>query len=181
MLVEWPVRGLFEPYISLDRLQLTHNPKVNKQKLDKWMDGTHCQVQDTTLSFVTWRIILQEAASKRCVQCWHKMMDMVRINTLALAFMCSGGPTKYPHTITSPPSLCFRVVYANFWLHHPNNVAEIKTHQTQPHFSNYLLSSFATLYFLFLCDRSGLLLLYAICIKVWLIVCSVMLFCIPWL
>lgn len=145
------------------------------------MDGTHCQVQDTNLSFVTWRIILQEAPSKRCIQCWHKKMDMVRINILALAFMCSGGSTKYPHIITSPPPFCFHVVYATFWPHHPNNAAEIKTHETQQHFSNYLLSSFATLYLMFLADRSGLLLEYAMCIKVWLILCSMMLFCIPWL
>ncbi len=108
------------------------------------------------LSFVTWCVVLLEASITRWEYSGHKGIDVVSRNTLwrlndAQLWRTQSVARKYLHTITPHPAWtvdtrqngsmlsCF---YPKFWPNHPNDAAEIETHQSRQPFSNLLLCSF---------------------------------------
>ncbi len=146
-------------------------------------------------------------AIRRWVHWSHKGMDMVSNNThVGCGVMLIGtkGPKvcqeNIPHTITPPPAWTFETRQDGSML--SCSLCQILTLPSECHRRNQDSSDLATFFqssivqfwwscvncilrFLFLADRSGtrcdLLLLEPICFRVWCVVCSEMVFCIPWL
>ncbi len=149
------------------------------------VNSLSCSRNQSEMIWALWRCIILLEVHQKMVHCSHKGMDMVSNNTQAFKRCSIGtkGPKvcqeNIPHTIiiskflpsesrsrnrdSSDQATFFQSSIVQFWWFCVNCILRV----------------------LFLSDRSGtrcgLLLLEPICVRVRCVVCSEMVFCIPWL